>query len=156
MIIEENSTNISKLWSVTATDEEFPGLSPARPFITFDRATAIAREDLEFITPDHPSVRNGIDMFLSSEKGNAALAILQSSGEQGLLLEALFVVECIAPPQLLVDRFLPPAPIRIIVNHSLEDQSDLLDRPDFEKNISPRKSLPILEKPEIKPELRLP
>ncbi len=153
MIVEENSAHISKLWSATATDEEFPGLSPARPFITFDRVTAIAREDLEFITPDHPSVRNGIDMLLSSEKGNAVCGILQSSKERGLLLETLFVVECIAPPQLMVDRFLPPTPVRIIVNHSCEDQSYLLDESDFEESISPCGPLSILEKQEIKQKL---
>ena len=38
-----------------------------------------------------------------------------------MLLELIFVLEAIAAPRLHVDRFLPPTPIRLVVNHKLED-----------------------------------
>lgn len=32
-------------------------------------------------------------------------------------MEALFVVECIAPAEYHIDRFLPPTPVRVLVDH---------------------------------------
>lgn len=37
--------------------------------VTFDRDLALAREDLEFLTWDHPIVRNGIDLIVSGDIG---------------------------------------------------------------------------------------
>jgi len=41
---------------------------------------------------------------------------LQEGAGTGLILEAVYVLECVSPPDLHVDRFLPPTPIRVLVN----------------------------------------
>jgi ATP-dependent helicase HepA len=33
------------------------------------------------------------------------------------LLEVIYVLECLAPKKLHADRFLPPTPVRIVINH---------------------------------------
>ena len=93
-------------------DQAFP-LGPDPLLITYDRKRAMAREDIALMTWDHPMVRGAIDLLLGSEAGNAALAIDPKA--KGVMLKAVFVVECIAPPVLELPRFLPPTPIEVEV-----------------------------------------
>jgi len=89
--------------------------------ITFDRTTACQHEDWEFLTWDHPMVLGVLDLLPGSEKGNCALAMLPESEEQGFLLEAVYVLECVAPKAMEIDRFMPPRPVRIVVDQNLQD-----------------------------------
>jgi len=120
-----------KLWSESGLDETFPALRTDRPLVTFDRAKALSREDMEFMTADHPAVRNGLDMFLGSEKGNCSCAIWKNAPCGGLLWEARYVLECVASPLLHVDRFLAPTPIRILIDHMLRDKSNIFSGESF-------------------------
>jgi ATP-dependent helicase HepA len=131
---EPHEKRTYKLWSESPLDESFPALRTSRPLVTFDRAYALAREDIEFMSADHPAVRSGLDMFLGSEKGNCCCA-RRAGKEQGLILEAVFVVECVAPPGLQVERFLPPTPVRIVVDQKLDNRSDLVKSPEFEPSL---------------------
>ncbi len=92
--------------------------------ITFDRTIACHHEDWEFLTWDHPMVLGVQDLLLGSEKGNCALAMLPETETPGFLLEAVYVLECVAPKALEVDRFLPPRPVRIVVDASLQDSTE--------------------------------
>ena len=60
---------------------------------------------------------------MSSETGNAAVSMVKhpllNAGQ--FLLEMLFVVECSAPAQLQIGRFLPPTPIRILLDQHKRD-----------------------------------
>jgi len=89
--------------------------------ITFDRKTALLNEDIEFLSWDHPMVYGILELILGTEKGNCTAALWHDAKNQEILLEAIFVLESIAPKNLYIDRFLPPTPIRVMVNHSLED-----------------------------------
>ena len=92
--------------------------------VTFDREYALSREDVRFISMDHPLVRSAMDVMLSSETGNAGFGVWEGSGEKGVYLEAYFVAEVIAPRSLNVDRFLSAKPIRVAVDHKLSDASE--------------------------------
>jgi len=92
--------------------------------ITFDRDKALSREDLQFMSIDHPLLRNALDAFLSSEVGNAGFGVWEGTGEKGVIVEAFFVVEIVAPASLGVDRFLTAKPIRVAVDHQLKDLSE--------------------------------
>jgi len=105
-----------RLGSAGLLVESFPGL-PADGFtVTCDRDRALEREDVQFLTWDHPLVTGAIDLILSSDRGNSSFARLQDASGPGFILEALYVLECVSPPSLHVDRFLPPVPIRVLVN----------------------------------------
>ena len=41
-----------------------------------------------------------------------------------MFLEIQAVAECIAPAELHVDRFLPSTPIRVVIDHSMAEQTD--------------------------------
>lgn len=103
--------------------EAFPNLSDEGMTITFDRDTALAREEITFISWDHPMVTGAIEMMLSTERGNAAFARIDGSVEQALLLEVVCVLECIAPEKLHADRFLPAQPITVLVDQQGNDRS---------------------------------
>ena len=141
--------------------EAFPGLTEAGLSITFHRARALSREDLAFMSPDHPMVHGALDMLLGAESGNTAYGVWKNSGKETILLECYLVVECVAPAALHLDRFLPATPIRILVDHALTDlsQEDTLAGVSLEegdlsklldKGVVKRKLLPaMLEKAQL-------
>jgi len=100
--------------------ESFPGLPSGGFTITFDRERALVREDMQFMTWDHPLVTGVFDLLLGSEKGNCSVEPGAPPG-----LEAVYLLECVAPLRLHVDRFLPPTPIRVRVEG--EDPESLLN-----------------------------
>jgi ATP-dependent helicase HepA len=93
--------------------------------ITFDREKALNREDIEFISRDHPMVTGSLELLLSSEKGNSAAVAWHDSGSREMLLEAVYVLECVAPKGLYADRYLPPTPVQAVVNHELHDYKNI-------------------------------
>jgi ATP-dependent helicase HepA len=101
---------------------------------TCDRRRALSREDVGFLTWDHPMVTGAMDLLLGAETGNCAFAVLPAANDRTILLELIFVLEAIAEPHLHSDRFLPPTPVRVIVNHKLVDVSK-----DFSDKIWERK-----------------
>jgi ATP-dependent helicase HepA len=104
-------------------DFPVPVMRDENRLVTFDRQKALSREDIEFLTQDHPMVSGAMDLILGSETGNAAAAFWPGAESDEALLEAVFILECVAPRDLHAGRFLPPTPVRVIVNHLLEDRT---------------------------------
>lgn len=101
--------------------DAFPPLPRDGLGVTFDRVRALIRDDIGFMTWDHPFLRSVIDLLVEGEQGNATFGYWNDSGEEGILLELLAIVEVVAPAALHVDRFLPPKPLRVVVDHNLDD-----------------------------------
>ena len=104
--------------------EALPSLPEDGMSATFSRERALSREDLGFLTKDHPLVRGALDLLLGSETGNTAFGLWKSAGPEAVLLEVYALVECVAPTALHADRFLPATPVRVVVDHSLNDLTD--------------------------------
>ncbi len=96
--------------------ETFPGLPRDNLVGTFDRDTALAREDMHLLSPDHPVFQGALELLLDGAAGTCTFGVWEDQSEPTLLLETLFVLEALAPPHLHVDRFLPPTPVRILVD----------------------------------------
>jgi len=107
----------------------FPMLSEDGMTVTVNRDIALAREDMQFITQEHPMVMSAMDLVLSSETGNAALSVVKHPDLKAgqFMLELLFVVECSAPAELKVGRFLPHTPIRVLMDQNKQDLSELIN-----------------------------
>ncbi|MGR8998608.1 MAG: RNA polymerase-associated protein RapA [Gammaproteobacteria bacterium] len=107
----------------------FPGLSEDGMTVTVDRQIALAREELQFMTWEHPLVTAAMDLVLSSETGNAAISVVRHSDLKAgqFLLECLFIVECSAPAELQIGRFLPHTPIRVLINQHQKDLTETID-----------------------------
>jgi ATP-dependent helicase HepA len=107
--------------------ETFPRLPEDGLTVTFDRAQALAHEDREFLTWEHPMTREAMELLTASELGSAALILIQGDARftrATLLLEILYVAECPAPPELQVEHFLPPTLMRLLLDAEGRDRAD--------------------------------
>ena len=102
------------------TTDSFPELPKEGLVGTFARSHALGREDVSLLSSDHPMVSGAVDLLLSSEQGNCSFGVWIDADDKTLLLETIFVLEALAPTRLHADRFLPPTPVRILVNHKNE------------------------------------
>ncbi len=89
--------------------ERFPLLPEGGMSVTFERETALAREDLVFLTWDHPMVVAAMDLILDEGYGQADAQVVRASElTAGLaVVDASYVLECKADPALGIERYLP-------------------------------------------------
>jgi ATP-dependent helicase HepA len=106
------------------TVEGFEELKAGPRSATFDRATALARDDLLYLRADHPMLLSAQEMLASGETGNAAFLIDDTLPPRSAILECVFVLELIAPPHLDADRFLPALPASIAIDSRLQRRED--------------------------------
>ena len=106
----------------------FPGLPEDGVTATYQRAQALVREDMEFLTWEHPIVSGAMDMVLNGEFGNTAFCTLKllTLKPGTLLLEAIFNVYCPAPRELQLFRYLPQAAVRVVVDIDNNDLTEVL------------------------------
>ncbi len=95
--------------------ESFPHIPREGILVTFERERAIVREDIGFVSQDHPLVLESMALLVNSETGISAFSI-RASDVSNLLLEAIFVLEPVAQANLHVDRFMAPTPLRVLVD----------------------------------------
>jgi len=105
---------------------------------TSSRRLALSRDDLLYLRADHPMVLAAQDMLLSSETGNACLLIDETLPPRTALLEAIYVLECIADVALGIDRFLPPTPLRTIVDTRLQRRDEFQPDDDSRRGAGDR------------------
>ena len=97
---------------------DFPGLPEDGCTVTFRREQALSCEDTQFISWEHPIIRNGLDLILSGDTGSCAVSVLKNKALPvgTLLTELIYVVEAQAPKNLQLTRFLPPTPVRLLMD----------------------------------------
>ncbi|MGE6136481.1 RNA polymerase-associated protein RapA [Aeromonas salmonicida] len=115
----------------------FPGLPQDGMTITFDRPTALSRDDMALLSWDHPMMRGGIDLILGSEIGAASVALLKNKALPigSILLELIFVAESAAHPQLY--RFMPPTPIRLLMDKNGQNLGEKVAFDAFNRQLTP-------------------
>ena len=97
--------------------EFIPGFPAEGMAITFDRQIALQREDMAFMTWDHPLVHGIFDRILSTPTGNAAAAIWTTSAPVRYLLEAVYILEA-TTSATDAHLHLPATPIHLYVDES--------------------------------------
>ncbi|MCQ1059005.1 RNA polymerase-associated protein RapA [Photobacterium sp. DNB23_23_1] len=117
----------------------YPGLPYDGCTITFERETALSREDLHFISWEHPMIQGGIDLLLSEGVGTTAVSLLKNKALPAgtLLLELVYVVDAQAPKQSGIGRFLPKTPIRILLDAKGNNLSAKVEFEGFNRQLSP-------------------
>ena len=115
----------------------FPGLPQDGMTITFDRNTALSRDDMALLSWDHPMMRGGIDLILGSEIGATSVALLKNKALPvgSILLELIFVAESAAHPQLY--RFMPPTPIRLLMDKNGQNLGEKVTFDAFNRQLTP-------------------
>ena len=95
-----------------------PGLDEDGLSVTWDRATALAREDVAYLSWEHPLVQACSDLFSVGDLGNTHVARLTNRRIPAgtLLLEALFQPQVISPQNLALQDWLPQSLIRVLID----------------------------------------
>jgi ATP-dependent helicase HepA len=148
--VEELARRTYHLGSAGILADSFPGLPSEGVTVTCDRKRALSREDLQFLTWDHPLVTGAMDLLLGAETGNSSFAEWPDSPTTAVYLEAVYVLECIAPPQLHADRFMPPSPVRVLVDPAGTDISHEVTRELLSRTLVPSDAHELLEVPEFR------
>lgn len=130
---------------------DFPGLKEEGITVVFDRQRALQREDMMFLSWEHPMVTECMEMILHSELGNAALATIKTPevAPGTLLLETVYTINCIAPKSLQLERFLPLSPIRILLDADGNHYSEHLSHAkinSLRENIQRSTALAVIKK----------
>ncbi len=110
-------------------DQMFSDLFPLKAEgirITFSRADALVRPDTTLMSWDHPMVSGAGEVILGSERGSCSFAT-DPAQKIPLKLQAIYVLETIAPKKLNADRFLPPTPVSITVDHAGEAVDGIIE-----------------------------
>ncbi|HID5576809.1 TPA: DNA polymerase II [Klebsiella pneumoniae] len=117
---------------------DFPGLPEDGCTITFERDVALSREDAQFITWEHPLIRNGLDLILSGDTGSSTISLLKNKALPvgTLLLELIYVVEAQAPKQLQPNRFLPATPVRMLLDKNGNNLAAQVEFESFNRQLS--------------------
>ncbi|NAX22974.1 RNA polymerase-associated protein RapA [Vibrio sp. V39_P1S14PM300] len=117
----------------------YPGLPYEGATITFDRDTALSREDMHFISWEHPMIQGGIDLLMSEGVGTCAVSLLKNKALPvgTILLELVYLVDAQAPKSSGINRFLPQTPIRLMLDKQGNDLSAQVEFESFNRQLSP-------------------
>lgn len=96
--------------------DPFPGLRSGGYLATYDRDLALAREEIQFLSPDHPLVEGALALLLDRSEGRASVALWPGAPEQGVRIELLFLLEAVGPSRLGLPRFLPPTALALTLD----------------------------------------
>jgi ATP-dependent helicase HepA len=114
-------------------DHQFPSLPEEGLTATYKRHRALVREDMAFLSWEHPMVLGSLDMIINSDFGNSAFCTLDNDNLPAgtLLLEAIFTMKCPAPKSLQVGRYLNHSYLRIVADEQGQDFNELLTETTF-------------------------
>ena len=132
--------------------EGFPSIPADGMLATFDRRRATTREDIRFISADHPLVQDAIDLLVDSQVGTTAFGFIFSK-KPNLLLEAVFVLETVADSRWHVDQFLAPTPVRVLIDLRGRDLTEERDALSLAEESEDAEIHRFLERPEFSPAL---
>jgi len=121
--------------------ENFPCLPEDGTTVTFNRDTALACENYQLLTWDHPMVRESIELILSEEIGNASIGLLKNPALPvgTFFLECLYTLEAMAPSKLQLGRYLPTTPVRVLVDAKGNDLESKISESVLDSQVVPVK-----------------
>ncbi len=121
---EELGSQVLLLDPQYLSTDALPGFADGPISATFSREVALAREELPLLRLDHPLVQGALELALSGEQGNAAFMVDDALPARTALLQAVYLLECVADRRLDAERFLPTMPIVVTVDTRLAERAD--------------------------------
>ncbi len=99
--------------------DKLPGLDLEEDCVmTFDREMGLRREDMLYLTADHPIVEESLSMLIERNEGVASVCKWEHSPYgNGALIEFSIVLEAIGPESLELTRFLPASIHELTYTH---------------------------------------
>lgn len=76
---------------------------------TTHRDVALSRDDVQFLSWEHPFIDQAMELITSSTMGNASVGYIEKHNHQtgDCFLQLQFVARCAAPRKLQIERYLP-------------------------------------------------
>ena len=104
---------------------------------TYSRAQALARDDVQRLSWEHPLLREMMGRVLDGTMGNSALALLRHDALPSgrLMAELVFRTHCPAPKKLHLNRFLPPTAVRLLLDESGANLTSKISFTGLSKNL---------------------
>jgi ATP-dependent helicase HepA len=117
----------------------YPMLDDDGISVTFDRATALAQEDIQFLSWDHPMVQGTLDILTNEQMGNSSVALLPNKALPAgtYFVEFVFIVEASAPKELQLGRYLPVTPVRLLLEKNGKNLAANVGFEQFNKQLKP-------------------
>lgn len=116
-----------------------PGLAKGEDGFTatYNRDKALARDDVQPLSWEHPLVREMMGRIVDGTMGNTALALFKHPSIPGgrLMAELVFRTHCPAPKRLHLNRFLPPTAVRVLLDESGANLTDKISFTGLGKNL---------------------
>ncbi len=116
-----------------------PGLAKGEDGFTatYHRDKALARDDVQRLSWEHPLLREMMGRIVDGTMGNTALALFRHPSIPGgrLMAELVFRTHCPAPKRLHLNRFLPPTAVRVLLDESGANLSDKISFTGLGKNL---------------------
>lgn len=116
---------------------------------TFDRIEAMAHDEIEFLSWEHPLAQGVIDMSTAVGKGTEACVFWENSGTKGLLMQFNFIVEPSIAPEWGLSDVVGPQIIRVLIDSNGKDASEslaALDKASLRDTKVPQNSPPVTAK----------
>lgn len=131
--MEEHGAGVYYLDFDLLIDHTFPipALRDEGMSVTFNRSVALTREDVDFISIDHPMVSGAVELLLGSESGNCCCARLPKAGEEGILIECTYTFR---GSQELQQLF-PGHMVRFLFDDLGDEVSDLFPFPFLQERL---------------------
>jgi ATP-dependent helicase HepA len=109
------------------TLDSFPGLPETGLAVTFDREQALVREDMTFLTWEHPLVSGAMDLILGNSYNAVCIAEWKNAPESGILLDLIYILEPVKSRTSAIQQYLPPTPIRTLLDLKANLRTDLVE-----------------------------
>ncbi len=115
---------------------EFPGLPDEGTTITFRRHVALAREDIQFLSWEHPLVQTAMEQIISGGFGQVLVGAMQDESlvRGSVLLEAHYVFDCPAPRHLAVEQYMNGELLRVVLNEACDDLTENFPRDELDQS----------------------
>lgn len=105
---------------------DIPALPTSGLTGTFDRRQALSRDDVNFLSWDHPFVTGLFEVVKGLPWGNCGFSALVDGSDRELMLEVHYALDAQGPAHLELSRFLGDGRVAVLVNHALQDCTALL------------------------------
>ncbi|WP_163577713.1 RNA polymerase-associated protein RapA [Halomonas faecis] len=104
---------------------------------TFSRSRALARDDVQRLSWEHPLLREMMGRILDGTMGNTALALLEHPTLPAgrVMVELIYRTHCPAPRKLHLNRFLPPTAVRVLLDESGANLTDKISFTGLARNV---------------------
>lgn len=106
--------------------EPYPGLREGGYLATYDRSMALAREEVQFLSIDHPLVEGTLGLLLDQAEGKACLGLWEGAPEQTVIIQFLYLLQAVGPARLELQKYLPPTPLVVQVDMRGKVRPDLV------------------------------